>query len=54
MTVIGNVAEPAATSIIPNLIDYERISSEFSWKASERELEGLRRNGGLNIAHEAI
>jgi acetyl-CoA synthetase len=38
----------------PNLVDYERTCAEFSWKATERELDGLPDNRGLNMAYEAI
>ena len=38
----------------PNLVDYERTCAEFSWKTTERELDGLPGNRGLNIAYEAI
>ena len=37
----------------PNLRDYERACSAFSWEAESRELDGLP-DGGLNIAHEAV
>ncbi len=40
--------------IVPNLHDYHAIRSTFSWEAARKELEGLPKNGGLNIAHEAI
>ena len=38
----------------PNLIDYERTQAEFSWEATQRELDGLPDGRGLNIAHEAV
>ncbi|MBI2997277.1 MAG: hypothetical protein HYY46_02280, partial [Deltaproteobacteria bacterium] len=38
----------------PNLIDYDRTQAEFSWEASQRELDGLPDGRGLNIAHEAV
>jgi acetyl-CoA synthetase len=38
----------------PNLVDYERTCAEFSWKATERELDGLPGNRGLNIAYESV
>jgi acetyl-CoA synthetase len=38
----------------PNLADYEKTYSEFSWENAQRELSGLPDGMGLNIAHEAI
>jgi len=38
----------------PNLLDYERTCSAFSWDDIRRELNGLPDGGGLNIAHEAV
>ncbi|HTN70074.1 MAG TPA: acetate--CoA ligase, partial [Methylomirabilota bacterium] len=40
--------------IAPNLVDYERTCSEFSWTSTACELDGLPGNRGLNIAYEAI
>ncbi|OGQ78573.1 MAG: acetate--CoA ligase [Deltaproteobacteria bacterium RIFCSPLOWO2_12_FULL_60_19] len=41
-------------TVVPNLLDYERTSAEFSWEAVRRELDGLPGGRGLNIAHEAV
>ena len=49
--VIGN--RRGAAGVTPNLRDYERACSAFSWEAESRELDGLP-DGGLNIAHEAV
>ena len=38
----------------PNLLDYERTCSDFSWDGIRGELNGLPDGGGLNIAHEAV
>lgn len=38
----------------PNLEDYDRTRSEFSWEKATRELEGLPGGEGLNIAYEAV
>jgi acetyl-CoA synthetase len=40
--------------VIPNLLDYARDRSEFSWEAARRELDGLPGGRGLNIAYEAV
>ena len=37
----------------PNMADYERARTEFSWPQARADLEGLP-GGGLNIAHEAV
>ncbi len=39
---------------IPNLEDYAKAWSTFSWDAARRELAGLPGGGGLNIAYEAV
>ncbi|MBZ5524500.1 MAG: AMP-binding protein, partial [Acidobacteriia bacterium] len=44
----------ADTAIKPNLANYAEARSSFSWDAARRELDGLPRGKGLNIAHEAI
>ena len=38
----------------PNLTDYERVRTAFSWDDIRHELDGLPGGKGLNIAHEAI
>ena len=38
----------------PNLFDYERTCSEFSWDGAADLLDGLPGGGGINIAHEAV
>src|SRR3990172_11220597 len=45
---------PASFSALPNLLDYEKTCREFSWASVRRELQGLPRGRGLNIAHEAV
>jgi len=42
-----------ASGVTPNLRDYERTCSAFSWEAESRKLARLP-EGGLNIAHEAV
>ena len=39
---------------IPNLHDYENIRTHFTWEQARQDLEGLPRDQGLNIAHEAV
>jgi acetyl-CoA synthetase len=43
-----------ADGVAPNVRDYGRAWSEFSWDEARRRLDGLPRGGGLNIAHEAV
>jgi len=40
-------------AIVPNLVDYERTRTAFSWRTARAALDGLP-GGGLNIAHEAV
>ena len=40
-------------AIVPNLVDYERTRTAFSWRTARGALDGLP-GGGLNIAHEAV
>ena len=42
-----------ATSVTPNLADYETTYQSFDWEQARAELAGLP-EGGLNIAHEAV
>ena len=44
---------PADLPVQPNLVDYDKARTGFSWEAIRKELGGLP-NGGLNIAHEAV
>ncbi len=46
--------DPSLLSVIPNMLDYDKIRAEFSWDAVLRELDGLPGGCGLNIAHEAV
>jgi acetyl-CoA synthetase len=39
---------------VPNLTDYAEACRSFTWEAARRELDGLPRRRGLNIAHEAV
>ena len=41
-------------TVVPNLIDYERARSEFSWQRARDRLDGLPGGRGLNIAHECV
>jgi acetyl-CoA synthetase len=41
-------------TIGPNLLNYERTCSGFSWKETEGELDGLPGGRGLNIAYECV
>jgi acetyl-CoA synthetase len=40
--------------VTPNLKDYAKTCSGFSWEQVERELDWLPDGKGLNIAHEAV
>ena len=40
--------------IVPNLDDYAKTRSSFSWQKAREELDGLPHGKGLNIAHEAV
>ena len=42
------------TPVRPNLSDYDKDCSGFSWDRARLELGGLPENRGLNIAHEAV
>ena len=46
--------EHAPDEVTPNLEDYERTRSEFSWSRAREELSGLPGGRGLNIAYEAV
>lgn len=39
---------------VPNLDDYERVRTTFTWERARAELSGLPDGRGLNIAHEAV
>ncbi len=41
-------------SVRPNLFDYEKTCTDFSWSSVRRELNGLPNGRGLNIAYEAV
>ena len=45
---------PTDWLVAPNLRDYDRERSTFSWVKARRLLEGLPGGRGLNIAHEAV
>jgi acetyl-CoA synthetase len=45
---------PSSWPVPPNLTDYLKTYSEFSWDQILGELDGLPNGGGLNIAHEAV
>lgn len=38
----------------PNLEDYDRVRSDFSWDEVRKELSGLPGGRGLNLAYEAV
>ncbi|MFO7635308.1 MAG: AMP-binding protein, partial [Caldilinea sp.] len=38
----------------PNLVSYEQVCHDFAWEDVRRELEGLPKGQGINIAHEAV
>ncbi|MEX2148471.1 MAG: acetate--CoA ligase, partial [Candidatus Rokuibacteriota bacterium] len=41
-------------AVTPNLDDYARVRTDFTWAAARAELDGLPGGHGLNIAHEAV
>ena len=43
-----------AWTVAPNLLNYEKTYSEFSWESIRQELDGLPGGKGLNIAYEAV
>ena len=43
-----------AQRLPPNLADYDRTRSQFTWDAARALLDGLPGGRGLNIAHEAV
>lgn len=47
------ISKDTAPGVPPNLADYERARSVFTWSQARTELAGLP-GGGLNIAHEAV
>jgi acetyl-CoA synthetase len=40
--------------VAPNLPDYDRARSAFSWEQAWQQLDGLPKGRGINIAYEAI
>jgi len=40
-------------SVMPNLLDYERLREDFRWEDINKELDEFD-DGGLNIAYEVI
>ncbi|MDX3633437.1 MULTISPECIES: acetate--CoA ligase [Streptomyces] len=47
------IHKDTAPDVIPNLADYDRIRSDFTWSLARTALAG-QPGGGLNIAHEAV
>jgi acetyl-CoA synthetase len=45
---------PEDLRVVPNLQDYDRARSEFSWATARAALDGLPGGAGLNIAYEAV
>jgi len=48
------IRKTEALRVKPNLADYARTREQFSWAAARRELAGLPRGRGMNIAYEAV
>ena len=48
------VKHPAELTVVPNLVDYDRVRADFSWSRARADLDGLPDGRGLNIAHEAV
>ncbi len=52
---VQRIVKPrAGWRVPPNMLGYEATRGSFSWEAAKRELAGLPRGRGLNIAHEAV
>ncbi|MEU2158289.1 acetate--CoA ligase [Streptomyces sp. NPDC019396] len=47
------IPKDTTPGVTPNLTDYDRACSDFSWTRARAALAGLP-SGGLNIAHEAV
>ncbi|WP_405595458.1 AMP-binding protein [Streptomyces sp. NBC_01410] len=47
------IHKDTAPGVTPNLADYDRARSDFTWSQARTALAGLP-GGGLNIAHEAV
>ena len=50
----ATIKKPPTWRVTPNLLDYEKARSGFSWDSARREFAGLPGGKGLNIAHEAV
>jgi acetyl-CoA synthetase len=48
------IKDPNSWPVMPNLLDYPKIYTEFHWEQVHQELDGLPNGGGINIAHEAV
>jgi acetyl-CoA synthetase len=46
--------QPESCTVVPNLSDYDRVFSSFSWEDIRACLDGLPEGRGLNIAYEAV
>src|SRR5579862_7386735 len=46
--------DPKKFTVTPNLVDYEKVYKDFSWKKAEKELVEFFDDGTLNIAHNMI
>ena len=48
------IRKDADPRVAPNLTDYERARSQFTWQQARESLAGLPGGRGLNIAYEAV
>ena len=48
------IKSPRQGQVVPNLDEYEKVRSVFSWDAARREIDGLPDQTGINIAYEAV
>ncbi len=48
------VKQVSALQVRPQLLDYDRTVTDFSWDGARQWLDGLPGGGGLNIAYEAV
>ncbi|GAB7028701.1 acetate--CoA ligase [Streptomyces sp. NPDC021749] len=48
------IRKDATPGVAPNLADYERARTDFTWSRAHVELDGLPGARGLNIAYEAV
>lgn len=48
------IRKGATPDVLPNLVDYARARSDFTWSRARDALDGLPGGAGLNMAYEAV